>query len=300
MQIGKQMGKVASSLQRFKEKIAWQDILGILLGSLVLSISIQLVLVPAHFLTGGVSGISIILKYLIGVDIWVWYLGLNVPIFIAGYKFVSKRFTFYSLIGMLSLTFFLKMTQNWQLDLGLDNLLLSAVLGGVLSGLGSGISLRSKGSSGGTDIIAVMISNKRGYNLGSIFFAINLIIVGVFMFVSNLELALYTSISIFLSGKVVDAVQSGSNVSKTAMIVSEQCTELAAAIMENLNRGCTYLEGRGAYTGEIRNIILVTVARTQLPRLKEIVFQIDPQAFITINETIEVLGRGFKPSGPQF
>jgi uncharacterized membrane-anchored protein YitT (DUF2179 family) len=300
MQLNKPIHTMASSLQRFKEKISIEDILGVLLGSLVLSLAIQLVLVPAHFLTGGVSGISIILKYLFGIDIWVWYLGLNVPIFIAGYKFISKRFALYSLIGMLSLTLFLGITQSWQVNLGINNLLLSAILGGVLSGLGSGICLRSKGSSGGTDIIAVMISNKRGYNLGSIFFAINLIIVGVFIFVSNIELALYSSISIYLSGRVVDAVQSGSNVSKTAIIVSGRCTDIGTEILNNLNRGCTFLFGRGAYTGETREIIMVTVARTQLPRLKEIVFQLDPQAFITINETIEVLGKGFKNSGPEF
>ncbi len=300
MHITKPMGRVASHLIRFKENISYQDILGILLGSFILALSIQVILVPAHILTGGVTGISIILKFLIGVDIWVWYIGLNIPIFILGYKFISKRFALYSLIGMLSLTLFLRITQNWQLDLGINNLLLSAILGGVILGLGSGICLRSKGSSGGMDIIAVIISNFWGYNFGSIFFAINLIILGVFLFTSNIELTLFSAISMYVSGKVVDNVQSGSNLSKTAIIVSEQCADIAAEILGNLNRGCTYLVGRGAYTGEPRDIIMVTIARTQLPRLKEIVFQIDPQAFITINETIEVLGRGFKKSGPEF
>jgi uncharacterized membrane-anchored protein YitT (DUF2179 family) len=294
------MGRVTSQLKRFKEKISYQDILGILLGTLVIAISIQMVLVPAHILTGGVTGIAIILKFLSGVDIWIWYIGLNIPIFIMGYKFISTRFALYSLIGMLSLTLFLRITQNWQLDLGIDNLILSAILGGVILGLGSGICLRSKGSSGGMDIIAVIISNSWGYNFGSISFAINLVILGVFLFASNVELTLISAISIFVSGKMVDQVQTGYNVSKTAMIVSEQCTDIAAEIIANLNRGCTYLVGRGAYTGETRDIIMVTVSRTQLPRLKEIVFQIDPQAFITINETIEVLGKGFKKSGPEF
>ncbi|PKM77728.1 MAG: YitT family protein [Firmicutes bacterium HGW-Firmicutes-15] len=300
MNISEPMGRVASQLKKFKEKISYQDILGILMGSFILALSIEVILVPAHILTGGVTGIAIILKFLVGVDIWVWYIGLNIPIFIMGYKFISKRFALYSLIGMLALTLFLRITQNWHLDLGINNLLLSAILGGVLSGLGSGICLRSKGSSGGMDIIAVIISNFWGYNFGSIFFSINLIILGVFLFASNIELTLFSAISMYVSSKVVDNVQTGSNLSKTAMIVSEQCTDIAAEILHNLNRGCTYLAGRGAYTDKTRDIIMVTVARTQLPRLKEIVFQIDSQAFITINETIEVLGKGFKKSGPEF
>jgi uncharacterized membrane-anchored protein YitT (DUF2179 family) len=298
--MSKPIGRVATRLKQFREKISYQDILGILLGSFILALSIEVVLVPAHILTGGVTGIAIILKFLSGVDIWVWYIGLNIPIFIMGYKFISKRFAFYSLIGMFSLTFFLRITQNWQLDLGINNLLLSAILGGVLLGLGSGICLRSKGSSGGMDIIAVIMSNSWGYNFGTIYFGINLIILGVFLFSSNIELTLFSAISMYVSGQMVDKVQSGSNVSKTAMIVSKQCEDIAAEIINNLNRGCTYLLGKGAYTGENRDIIMVTIARTQLPRLKEIVFQIDPNAFITINETIEVLGQGFKKSGPEF
>ncbi|MDD4802714.1 MAG: YitT family protein [Syntrophomonas sp.] len=300
MYFSEPVNKVTANLKRFKEKISFQDILGIILGSFILALSIQLILVPAHILTGGVTGIAIILKFLLRIDIWIWYISLNIPIFILGYKFISKRFALYSLIGMLALTLFLRVTQNWMLNLGIDDLLLSVLLGGVISGLGTGICLRCKGSTGGTDIIAVIISNLWGYNIGSIFFAINLIILGVFLFTSNIELTLFSAISIFVSGKVVDKVQSGSNVSRTALIVSEQSNDIAAAIMANLNRGCTYLAGKGAYTGETRDIIMVTIARTQLPRLKEIVFQLDPNAFITINDTIEVLGKGFKKSGPEF
>ena len=300
MNLTKSMVKMASSLNRFKERFSYQDILGILLGSLILALAIQLILVPAYILTGGVTGIAIILKFLSGVDIWIWYMGLNIPIFIMGYKFISKRFALYSLIGMLALTFFLGISENWQIDLGIDNLLLASILGGVLSGVGIGINLRSKGSTGGLDIIAVIISTFWGYSFGTISFVVNLIILGVFLFTSNIELTLFSAISIFICGKVVDNVQLGSNVSKTAMIVSEQHEDIAREIFDNINRGCTYLVGRGAYTGESRNIIMVTVARTQLPRLKEIVFQIDPHAFITINETIEVFGKGFKQSGPEF
>jgi uncharacterized membrane-anchored protein YitT (DUF2179 family) len=247
-----------------------------------------------------VSGIAIILNFLTGARFWLWYMALNIPIFIVGYKYISKRFVFYSLIGMLALTFFLGICKNWQVDLGLDNLLLAAIIGGVINGLGTGIALRSKGSTGGLDIIAVIISNLRGYAFGNIVFYVNLGILAVFLLTSNIELTLFTAISIFVSGRVIDTVQLGANVSKSALIISTQCGDIAAEIMENMHRGCTYLSGRGAYTGENRDIIMVIVSRTQLPRLKEIVFQIDPHAFITISEATEVFGQGFKKSGPEF
>lgn len=300
MHISKPMDGMATGLRKFKETISYKDILGILLGAFIIAIAIQLVLVPVHMLTGGVSGISIILNFLTGVDIWIWYMGLNIPIFIVGYKFVSRRFAFYSLIGMLALTFFLAICKNWQIDLGLDNLLLAGILGGVINGLGVGITLRSKGSTGGLDIIAVIISKFWGYKFGNIFFYVNLGILGIFLLTSNLELTLFSAISIFISSSVVNKVQLGANVSISAMIISCHCNDIAVEIIENLHRGCTYLTGRGAYTGEGKDIIMVIVSRRQLPRLKEIVFQIDPDAFITINEITEVLGRGFKKSGPEF
>jgi uncharacterized membrane-anchored protein YitT (DUF2179 family) len=300
MYISKPMDEMTSSFRKFKEIISYKDILGIVLGAFIIALAIQVILVPVHMLTGGLSGIAIILNFLTGVDIWIWYIGLNIPIFIVGYKFISKRFALYSLLGMLALTFFLGICKNWQVDLGINDLMLAAILGGVVNGLGVGITLRSKGSTGGLDIIAVIISNFYGYNFGNIFFYAHFIILAVFLLTSNIELTLFSAVSIFISGKVVDKVQLGSNVSKSALIISTQCSDIAAEILGNLHRGCTYLAGRGAYTDESRDIIMVIVSRTQLPRLKEIVFQIDPNAFITINEANEVLGRGFKKSGPEF
>jgi len=112
MYISKPMNEMAFSIRKFKETISYKDILGILLGAFIIALAIQLVLVPVHMLTGGISGISIILNFLTGVDIWIWYMVLNIPIFIVGYKFISKRFALYSLLGMLALTFFLGICKN--------------------------------------------------------------------------------------------------------------------------------------------------------------------------------------------
>lgn len=286
--------------KQFRETVSVKDIWGIIFGSFILACSIQILLVPARLLTGGVTGIAIILNFLTSLDVWMWYMLLNIPIFIAGYRFVSKRFALYSLLGILALSFFLAMLQSLNVQSGISDILISAVLGGVFNGIGIGIIMRNKGSSGGTDIIAVIVKRYKGFNFGEVMFAINIIIIGIFAFIENIELAFYSGITIYISSSVIDMVLVGLRVNKSAVIISSKAEDIAAAIIHNINRGCTFLSGQGAYTGINKNIIMVTVGKTQLPRLKEIVFHIDPQAFITINDSIEVYGKGFNTSPNEF
>ncbi len=288
--------------QYFKntERFTIIDILGILLGACILAVGIQIVLVPVRLSTGGISGLAIILNFLTGYEVWIWYVIFNIPIFIAGYRFVSTRFVFYSLVGTFGTSAFLAIMEFMQLNMGLNNMLLSSVLGGVLSGLGIGLCLRYKGSSGGLDIVAVIVKRYWGHSLGETYFVSNIIVLALILVTSNLELTLYSAISIFIISKVVDTVESGLSVSRSVTIISDQAEEITEQIMHDLHRGCTFLTGRGAYAGAAKNIILVTVAKTQLPRLKEIVFAVDEQAFMTINEAIEVYGRGFKSSDAEF
>lgn len=286
------------NLPHFGEKISIKDMLGITAGTAILSLGIQAVLVPAHILTGGVTGLAVILNFLTKIDISLWYLGLNIPIFIAGYRYISRRFIIYSLLGVILQSLFLELFKN--LNFGIENLLLSAVFGGVLTGIGIGFLLRSKGSSGGTDIIAVIVRRFWGYNFGQTYLTTNLAILALFLFTASLELTLYSGISIYISSQMVDLVESGPYVTRTVFIVSQEYEEITHVIIHTLHRGCTNLAGIGAYTGEARQIIMVTVGKTQLPRLKEIVFQIDPEAFMTISETIEVYGHGFRDSQADF
>lgn len=290
--------QLKKGISSFSEQVSWKDIIGIIIGSIIVVIAIQSILIPAKVLTGGVTGIAIVLKFVTGIDVWVWFILLNIPIFLAGYKFVSRRFVFYSLFATLLQTFLLGIMPPINLDL--DNLLLAAIFGGALNGLGSGIILRYKASSGGMDIVAVIVKRIWGYSIGQTFFVGNLAVLALSLAVFNLELALFSAISIYVFSKTLDAVEAGPNVTRTAMIISEQSEAIAYAIMNELGRGCTYIPAEGAYSGRQRKIILVTVGKTQLPRLKEIVFQIDSEAFIIINETIEAFGKGFSPSNVDF
>lgn len=290
--------QMKKEISHFTEQISFKDIIGIIIGSFIVVVAVQSILIPAKVLTGGVTGVAIVLQFVTDWPTWLWFLVLNIPIFIAGYKFVSRRFVIYSLFATLLQSFLLGIMP--PINLNIDNLLLAAVFGGALNGLGSGIILRYKGSSGGMDIIAVIVKRVWGYSIGQTFFLGNLVVLALSLVVFNLELALFSAISIYVFSKTLDAVEAGPNVTRTAMIISERSKEIAMEIMDNLNRGCTYIPGEGAYSGKERRIILVTVGKTQLPRLKEIVFQLDPEAFIIINETIEAFGKGFRSSRVDF
>jgi uncharacterized membrane-anchored protein YitT (DUF2179 family) len=203
-------------------------------------------------------------------------------------------------LGTLGLSFFLGLAERIKWYPDLQDPLLSALLGGVLGGLAVGIILRSKGSSGGTDIIAVIVKRFWGYSFAETSFTVNLMVIILSLVTTNMELTLYSAISIFVGSRVVEAVESGLNISRTIIIVSEQAGQISNEIINNLHRGCTYLKGEGVYSHENRNIIMTTVSRTQLPRLKEIVYAIDAQAFMTVTPTIEVYGKGFKSNAPEF
>lgn len=280
------------------ERVEAADIIMIIAGSLILAAGIQIVLVPSRMLTGGVTGIAIILKYLTGWDVGLWYALLNIPIFAAGYRLVSKRFAVYSLLGTGALSIFLSILTRIQYSM--DDLLLAALLGGTVAGAGSGLIFRSKGSTGGIDIISVIARLRWGINIGQTSFITNLLVISLSVFSTSMSLTLYSAISIFISSLVVEKVVSGLQSTYTAMIISDEHVRILPAILNNLHRGCTLLEARGGYTGASRPIIMVTLAQTQLPRLREVVFRIDNHAFIIINESNEVYGIGFKGSGSEF
>ncbi|MDO4539777.1 MAG: YitT family protein [Syntrophomonadaceae bacterium] len=287
-------------LVAFTERISLRDLLGILLGSAIVAVGMQGVIIPAGLLTGGVSGVAIIVARLTAWDIGLLYLLMNIPIFIAGFRSISYRFALYSLVGTLSLSGFLTLFAWLGVNFGVDDLLLSTVLGGVITGLGSGINLRCHGSGGGLDIIAVMMKRYRGVNIGSTMMAGNIIVLAAFLFFSNIEMVLFSAIGFFISSRTIDAVESGLSVTKTAFIISSQNEEIRTHIMENLHRGCTIIDGHGGWSGQDYKVIMVTVARNQLPHLKEIVFTFDQHAFVIVHDSTEVIGRGFKAGDADF
>lgn len=266
-------------------------------GSAISAIAFNVFIMPNKLLSGGVSGISLILNYLFNWNTGLLIFVFNIPIFILGYKFVDREFVILSLIGTASLSFFIEAFSFLRGSLSGQDVLLSCIYGGVINGLGIGIVLRNRASQGGIDIIGVIIKKYFSMNIGTTSLIINTFIVIVSSFITNLNLAMYTLISMYVSSTVVDKVQQGFDRRKSVMIITNNEKLVADQIIKKLVRGVTYLDGEGAYTGNKKRVIYCIVSTNQLAKLKQIVREADPAAFITVSDTAEVMGQGFSSRG---
>jgi len=267
----------------------------IIAGSLIASLSIRLFIRPAGLLSGGLSGIALVLEYTLGIPLALSVFVLNIPVFYLGLRKLQRGYMLRSLIGVLSFTLFLL---AWEQLIRIDepiteDLLLTALFGGALNGIGLGMVFRGRGSVGGTDIIALVLNRTYSFSLGSSGFALNAIplVIGVFLF--DIRSIGYTLVAMYVSSKLVDKVQAGFITSKTVTIVSTRHEDISQAIIQRVHRGVTLIQGQGAFSRDDKRVILTTISLTQLPKLKDIVAELDPDAFMTVTDTSEVLGKGF-------
>ncbi len=276
-------------------KSIWQfikKIFPIIIGSVLLAISYNVLVVPYGLLSGGLSGIALIGKYLFNIPLPIGILILNIPVFILGLRELNLSFILYSLIGTLILTAALPLTEPYLPVPELD-LFLAAVFSGVISGIGGGIILRSGASLGGADIIAMIVKKKWNISIGACFFYFNVFVILLSLYFFELKIALYTIVSMWVLGAVTDKVIKGLSNYKTVTVISDKNNEIATEIMEKLHRGVTLLEGKGGYTGASKMVINCVVNNYEIPKLKEIVLDLDPNAFMFISDTAEVSGKGF-------
>lgn len=265
-----------------------------LVGSLLSAIAINAFIIPHKLLSGGVSGVAIIIQYLTNIPSGYLILAFNVPIFLYGMKEIDKDFIIFSFIGMVSMSLFLIATESISYNLVVKDLLLSSIVGGGLGGVGIGIVLNNRASMGGIDIIAVALKRKTGINISTISFVMNMVVVLIGAFISSVEVALYTLISMYITSLIMERFIAGFDRKKLLFIVTERENEVSEAIMSELGRGITFFYGEGAYTGDRKRVIYCIVPLKQLVRTKKITNDIDPTAFITIVEASEVHGSGFK------
>jgi len=269
--------------------------LSIIAGSAISAFAINAFLVSHHLLAGGVTGVAILLQYMTPLPTWAYVLLLNIPIFLAGSRHVNRDFAVTSLVGMLSFSTFLFLTIPAQGLLDVQDTLLAALFGGLLNGLGLGLVFRQRGSVGGTDILAVIIRRYLSVDLGSGLLVLNALVVILSLFAfQNIELALYTLISIAASAMTLNRTMDGIETKKSVFIVTNRREEIADRIMRIMHRGVTVIHAEGAYTKQPHEMLYCVLTITQLARVKQIVEEIDPQAFMTVSNASEVLGRGFR------
>ncbi|WP_408955718.1 YitT family protein [Natroniella sp. ANB-PHB2] len=269
------------------------DYLGITVGSILISLALVIFLVPNRIAAGGVSGLATVLYHLFNWPVGTVILALNVPLFILGVKELGAKFGFKTLYGIIILSVATDLLAP-HLSFVTDDLLLVAIYGGGLAGVGLGIVFKSKGTTGGTDLVAQIISKYTGLSAGKGLLIIDFFVISLAGIVFNIELALYALISLAITSTAIDLVQEGSNISKGAFIISDFAGEIKKEIIDELDRGVTILNGRGGFTEEDKDILLCIISRSEVSDLKNVVHTIDKDAFVIITEVREVLGEGFK------
>ncbi len=269
----------------------------IIIGNLLCSIALNGFFIPNKLLSGGVGGISIMIYYLTQIPTSLLIFAINIPIFLIGMRIIDKEFIAYSFISMVFLSFSVELTAGIGQYIVLDDIILSAVFGAIFNGVGMGILFRSRVSQGGLDIIAAIFKKKYNINVGTGLMAFNTLIVVIASTLFGLEPAMYTLISMYIGYQIVDKVQEGLDQKKNVMLVSDNAEEIAEVIMKKLNRGVTFLQAEGAYSKSNKKVIYCILTTTQIGKLKEIIEQYDPKAFMTIQSIQEVKGTGFKNIG---
>ncbi len=274
--------------------------LGILLGCLISSSSINLFLVPNHLLSGGVAGIAIIFYYLAGLPIGLQMLLYNLPLLFAAYKTLGRGYTLDIAFGTVLFSLCVDATRFLGAYAPVPDTMLAAIFGGVFNGIGYGIIFRMNGSSGGFDIIAAIVKKYYSLNMGGVIFAFNCVIMTIAAALFGIMPAMYTLISMFMNSAVTDKVVAGLNHRKVILLISEHTASIAEGILTEVGRGVTFLHGQGAFTRKERNVLFVVVNLTQIGKIKLIAHAIDPQAFMIVLSANEVMGRGFTLPGIRF
>jgi len=275
---------------KFLYSIPWNIFL-ITMGAIIFSIGIKAIVIPHGFITGGLSGLGLLLFYFFkSLSPGLWYLTINIPIFIIGWLFISRRFFFYSILGMILLSTAIDLI---SFTIPVHDPILAVLAGGTIMGAGAGIILHSLGSAGGTDIIAIILNQKFGIRIGAFSFMFNLTLFGFSFGVLEIDMVLYSLALSFVTAMVLDYFLGIFNQRKMVMIISEKSESIATSVNRKLNRGATLLEGKGSFTGRRKQVIMTVVNNYQLKRLEETIFTIDPDAFMVTENTFNVLGKGF-------
>lgn len=274
------------------------DFLFVFAGTGLMGLAIACIYEPVGLVTGGFSGIAIIIRKMTsgivdgGIPLWLTNLVLNVPVFAASIKIKGKRFLGRTAIGTVLLSFWLYVIP--PLDLTQGDYTLAAVFGGVITGIGIGLVLLAKATTGGTDLVSALIQKYvRQYSVMQILQVIDGMIVLTGLYVFGLKPALYAVVAIYITSKVSDALMEGMKYSKAVFIITNHYKEIADAIMTELDRGLTGLEATGMYSGEHKTVLYCVVSRKEIIELKDIVANVDQSAFVIVTDAREVFGEGF-------
>ncbi len=271
----------------FLKQVLWNLCL-ICLGSVLVAVAINGILIPHQFVSGGFTGVALVIHYLFQSFPLSWlYFLLNVPIFVLGWTFVGRRFFLYSILGMVVFSAAIAWV---HVPVPIHDKILSAILAGIITGIGAGIILRSMGSSGGTDILSVILVNRFSIRIGNTMLAFNAIVLTAASLIFSLDTALYTLIYIYVSSQIINIVLTGLSQRKAVFIISPKWQEISREVLDKVGRGVTFIRGQGGYSGQDEQILYTVITLRELHRIKNIIRQVDTNAFVVVHNTLEVMG----------
>ncbi len=289
-----------ATFQSLFQRVTWEtvrDFLLILAGAFLQALALRMFLVPAHLASGGVSGLAQIINHYTGWPIGMMTLAGNIPLFTLGWRHLGgPRFAIRTAFAIVAISLLIDFLAPFVPSAGVtQDIVLNTLYGGVVGGLGFGLVYRGRGTSGGSDIIGRILHFRWGISITTSY----LITDSVIMFLAGLtfswENALYSLVTLYISGLAAEAVNEGSNVLRTALIITSEPEQVAGRILHDMERGVTLMDARGAYTGADRTVLYCVVSRAEVAQIKSVVREADPKAFMVIGHAHEALGEGFRP-----
>ncbi len=281
-------------IQRLREKSIIVDYIIIILGSFIIGYAVKNIYDPARLVTGGVSGIAVILNALFEIPLWLTNTLMNIPLFIITYKIKGWKFMVKTFISTIVLSVALLVIPYKPLVRDFDPLL-SAIFGGIITGVGTGMVFMCSATTGGTDMMAADIQHfMRHRTVAQVLMVLDALVVIVGAGIFGINTALYAVISVFLVTKVSDSIVEGIKFGKIVYIISDKPEAIASEIMERLGRGVTGINSVGMYTGNERIMLYCVVTSREIPVIKDLIYNIDASAFVTVSDANEVMGEGFQ------
>lgn len=278
-------------MKKFEELMKY--LLSIIGGALV-GIGEAWLLIPLKLTTGGFNGISMLVYYIFGMPVFLVSLILNIPLFLVSLKILGVKYSLRTLLSMLSLSLMLNVVASWT---PLTNdMLLASIFGSAIIGIGIAIAINGGSTTGGTDLLAKLIQSKfKHLNLGEVILIIDGIIIAIAAVTfESIEIALYSSIAVFVMSKVIDFILVGGKYAKAIFIISDKHEEISKFIMNEVKRGVTVLDGKGAYSGNDKKVILCIANKREIPKIKDYIHEIDNSAFLIVTTVAEAIGSGFQ------
>lgn len=279
-------------MDKYLNKDTLKSFVLVTLGCFLFSNVINTIVIANHFGEGGITGVSLLGYYTLQIDPALSNLILNGFLLFIGYRYLEKKTMIYTVVAVFELPLFIKLTQDWPVFIP-ENLVVAGVAAGVLVGVALGLVILGKGTTAGTDIIAMMMHKYLGWSVSSSLLIIDFIIVTPLAFVIGFEKAVLTLIMLFVASKVINFILEGFNPRKAIMIISDKYNEIGQQIQTDLDRGITVLDGHGFYSKEKRQVLYVVVSRQQLMPVQRIIHEYDSEAFVIITDVNQVIGEGF-------